>query len=195
MLVRILFYHTWIFLIIFKTVNTECVRKPNNTLKIISPDDFISSSNASLFDCQDLCDKKVYFRNCHQKIKHNFQLQHEECSFFLSKANNCTLYKGATVTASVTTPESYAGICPKYDSSQYDSYSNMPVPGNYSVSWCAEASGDICTFPFSLKITGLHYKPYKDDFGEWCGTKSNNPLPIEYLGVYELESAILCISE
>ena len=121
------------------------------------------------------------------------------CSYFLSKANNCKLYKTATVTAFTTSPETNAGICPKYDSSQaWLQYypPEMPLPGKNS--WCGEESGSICTFPFSLKFTGsvLYYEPYKDASGKsWCGTKFDALVPVEYSDVDELESAVPCMSE
>ena len=110
------------------------------------------------------------------------------------------------MTASGTTPETNAGICPKSDISQPWIYPfndknavsyyppETPVPGKKLL--CGESSGKICIFPFSLSGSALYYEPYKDASGESrCGTKDNKLVPIDYYDVDELELAILCSSE
>ena len=84
--------------------------------------------------------------------------------------------------------ETIAGICPKYDKTQY---AEVPVPGTQL--WCGESSGSICTFPFKINGSGLIYEPYKDSQGvSRCGTEDTSREPLEYVSVNFLDASIPC---
>ena len=97
------------------------------------------------------------------------------------------MYKYVQQIGTVESSETIAGICPKYDKTQY---AEVPVPGTQL--WCGESSGSICTFPFIFE-SKLRYEPYTDAEGvSRCGTKDNSFQPIEYAYVNELDEAVPC---
>ena len=104
-----------------------------------------------------------------------------ECSYFLLESDTCSLFKFATIEVNNDTN---AGICPKYDQTKpWESNSKLyyppknHTPDMQSWPWCGEAGeGSICTFPFSISTSDLHYIPYKDR----CGTDDNQFVPMNY---------------
>ena len=124
----------------------------------------------------------------------------EECSVFISKLNNCTLYKNAVV-GPTKNNETNAGICPKTDHTRPWKFRGtepvyppeLPVPGKHL--WCGEKAGSICTFPFSYE-SKLFYEPYIDSQGvSRCGTLDSSRAPTEYSSVNNLDTAVPCNGE
>ena len=206
---KMLIFQICLFLWNNNAVNAECLPKHGFGLSQSVdpvPVDGDYSFQSDLSECQTRCDTLVvgFFHVISSNNLFNLQ---EECSYFISEADTCSLYKHAVIEVS-TSNETDAGICPKYDPDRPwqdpDTKADKYYPPALSVlgkhAWCGEES--ICTFPFSLSLVSgsdlylnLYYIPYNDSSQiSKCGTKDNEYIPINYTAD-ELDTAVPCNGE